>query len=65
MLHGIGGNKLDEDSELRDVRPDELAALVRQKIWPVSSLHPERRTDDSETKSTPDYHTGSRSLPET
>ena len=31
MLYGIGGNKLDKDSELRDVRPDELAALVRQK----------------------------------
>ncbi len=31
MLYGIGGNKLDKDSELRDVRPDELAALVRHK----------------------------------
>ena len=31
MLYGIGGNKLDKDSELRDVTPDELAALVRQK----------------------------------
>ena len=32
MLYGIGGNKLDKDSELRDKTPDELAALVRQKI---------------------------------
>ena len=31
MLYGIGGYKLDKDSELRDVTPDELAALVRQK----------------------------------
>jgi hypothetical protein len=28
MLYGIGGNKLDKDSELRDVTPDELAALT-------------------------------------
>jgi hypothetical protein len=31
MLYGIGGNKLDKDSELRDVTPDEWEALVRQK----------------------------------
>ena len=31
MLYGTGGNKLDKDSDLRDVTPDELAALVRQK----------------------------------
>ena len=31
MLYGIGGNKLDKDSELRDVTPDELAAIVLQK----------------------------------
>ena len=40
MFDGTDGNKLDKDSDLRDVTPGKLAALK----WPASFSHSDGRT---------------------